>query len=146
MLVPDIFRDRFFDDWMFPVWNAEDVDHKLYGKHASRVMKTDVQEKEDHYTLDIDLPGFKKDEVELRLENGYLTVTAEKGLNEDEKDKQGKMIRQERYVGSRSRSFYVGDDVREEDVKARFEDGVLQITIPKQEKKLPEKKTIMIEG
>lgn len=146
MLVPDIFRDRFFDDWMFPVWNAEDVDHKLYGKHASRVMKTDVQEKDDHYALDIDLPGFKKDEVELKLENGFLTVTAEKGLKEDETDKQGKMIRQERYVGSRSRSFYVGDGVKEEDVKARFEDGVLQITIPKQEKKLPEKKTIMIEG
>ena len=147
MLVPSIFSDRFFDDWMVPSFRElENADRKLYGKHAARVMKTDVQEHEDHYVLDIDLPGFKKDELDLKLENGYLTVSAEKGLDKEEKDKKGKMLCQERYVGSMQRSFYVGDLVTQEDIKAKFEDGVLQITVPKKEAKLPERKTIMIEG
>lgn len=147
MLVPAIFRDRLFDDWAFPAFReAEDVDRKLYGKHAARVMKTDVRDKEDHYLIDMDLPGFKKEEVELKLEDGYLTVTAEKGLDKDESDDKGRLIRQERYVGTQSRSFYVGAAVTEEDVKAKFEDGVLQIRIPKKEEKQPERKTIMIEG
>ncbi len=147
MLVPNIFRDRFFDDWMLPSFKElDDVDRKLYGKHAARVMKTDVQEKDDSYLVDIDLPGFKKDEIQLHLENGYLTVSAEKGLQEEDKDKKGRMLCQERYVGSMQRSFYVGDTLSEEDIKAKFEDGVLQITLPKKEEKLPEKKVIMIEG
>ncbi len=148
MLVPSIFRDRFFDDWPMPSYrDLDEVDRKLYGKHAARVMKTDVREKEDHYVVDIDLPGFKKDEISLKLENGYLTVTAEKGLDKDETDKKGKLLCQERYAGSMQRSFYVGENIEEEDVKARFEDGVLQITVPKkEEKKLPERKTILIEG
>lgn len=147
MLVPAIFRDRLFDDWTFPAFReAEDVDRKLYGKHAARVMKTDVRDKEDHYLIDMDLPGFKKEEIELKLEDGYLTVTAEKGLDKDESDDKGRLIRQERYVGTQSRSFYVGAAVTEEDVKAKFEDGVLQIRIPKKEEKQPERKTIMIEG
>ena len=147
MLVPSIFSDRFFDDWMVPSFRElENADRKLYGKHAARVMKTDVQEKEDHYVVDVDLPGFKKDELDLKLENGYLTVSAEKGLKKDEEDKKGKMICQERYVGSMQRSFYVGENVTQEDIKAKFEDGVLQIIVPKKEEKLPEHKTIMIEG
>ncbi len=148
MLVPSIFRDRFFDDWTTPSFRElDDIDRKLYGKHAARVMKTDVREHEDHYVVDIDLPGFKKDEISLKLENGYLTVSAEKGLDKDETDKKGKLICQERYAGAMQRSFYVGENVEEEDVKARFEDGVLQITVPKkEEKKLPERKTILIEG
>ena len=147
MLVPSIFRNDWFDDLWSPAFREmEDTDRKLYGKHASRIMKTDVQEKDDGYVVDIDLPGFKKDEVEIRLEHGYLTVTAEKGLDEKEEDKKGKMICQERYVGARSRSFYVGEDVTEEDVKAKFENGVLQLSIPKKEKLPPVKKTIMIEG
>ena len=147
MLVPNIFSDRFFDDWMLPSFKElDDVDRKLYGKHAARVMKTDVQEKDDSYLVDIDLPGFKKDEIQLHLENGYLTVSAEKGLQEEDKDKKGRMLCQERYVGSMQRSFYVGDALSEEDIKAKFEDGVLQITVPKKEEKLPEKKVIMIEG
>ena len=110
-------------------------------------MKTDVREKEDGYEIDMDLPGFKKDQVELTLENGYLTVTANKGFDKDEKDKQGRMIRQERYAGSMQRSFYVGDNMTEEDVKAHFEDGVLHLNLPKKDaKKVPEKKTICIEG
>ncbi|MBQ6022690.1 MAG: Hsp20/alpha crystallin family protein [Clostridia bacterium] len=147
MLVPSIFSDRFFDDWMVPSFRElENADRKLYGKHAARVMKTDVREHEDHYVLDIDLPGFKKDELDLKLENGYLTVSAEKGLDKEEKDKKGKMLCQERYVGAMERSFYVGDLVTQEDIKAKFEDGVLQITVPKKEAKLPEHRTIMIEG
>ena len=148
MLVPSIFSDRFFDDWMFPSFKElENADRKLYGKHAARVMKTDVREKEDHYVLDIDLPGFKKDELDLKLENGYLTVSAEKGLDKDETDKKGKVICQERYAGAMQRSFYVGEHVTVEDIKAKFENGVLTLTVPKKEvKKLPEKQSIMIEG
>ena len=111
------------------------------------MMKTDVHEHEDKYEVDIDLPGFKKDEITLDLEKGYLTVMAAKGLDKDEKDKKGKLIRQERYAGSMQRTFFVGENLTEEDVKAKFEDGVLKLIIPKKEApKLPEKKTIMIEG
>ena len=97
--------------------------------------------------MEIDLPGFKKDQIALHLENGYLTVSAEKGLDKDEKDKRGKMIRQERYSGSMQRSFYVGDAVTEEDIHAKFENGVLTLNVPKKDAhKLPERKVIMIEG
>ena len=123
------------------------MDRRLYGRNAKREMKTDVREKEDGYEIDMDLPGFKKDQVELTLENGYLTVTANKGFDKDEKDTKGRMIRQERYAGSMQRSFYVGDNMTEEDVKARFEDGVLHLNLPKKDaRKVPEKKTICIEG
>ena len=146
MLVPSVFRDRFFDDWMLPSFHElDDTERRLYGKHAARIMKTDVRDKEDHYLVDMDLPGFKKEEISLKLENGYLTVVAEKGLDRDETDKKGKLICQERYVGTRQRSFFVGENLTEEDIKAKFEDGVLQITVPKKEQKLPEHKTIMIE-
>ena len=110
-------------------------------------MKTDIQEKKDHYVIDVDLPGFKKEEVALELNDGYLTVAAEKGLKEEDEDDKGKVICRERYTGKMQRTFYVGKEVAHEDVKAKFEDGVLQIIIPKkEEKKLPEKRTIMIEG
>ena len=114
-----------------PAWSGRDP---LYGKHAKHMMKTDVRETEDTYEVDMDLPGFKKDEINVDLKNGYLTVSAAKGLDKDEKDKNGKYIRQERYTGAMSRSFYVGD-VAPEDVKAKFEDGILQISLPKAEKK-----------
>ena len=151
MLYPSIFSDRFFDDFFdFPTFPtarpAEDAEKKLYGKHAGRLMRTDVHEHDDRYEVDIDLPGFKKDEITLNLENGYLTVSAAKGLDKDEQDKQGRLIRQERYAGAMQRSFYVGSFVTEEDIKARFEDGVLKLTVPKKEASVPEKKTIMIEG
>ena len=93
----------------------------LYGKHAKNMMKTDVRETDTSYEVDIDLPGFKKEEISAQLENGYLTVSASKGLDKDEKDKEGKYIRQERYAGAMSRSFYVGDEVKQEDVKAKYE-------------------------
>ncbi len=148
MLLPSIFGENLLDDWMeFPRMEFPDIDRKLYGKHASNVMKTDVHEKEDGYEMDIDLPGFKKDEINLSLDNGYLTVSAAKALDKEEKDKKGKVIRQERYSGSSQRSFYVGEAVTEEDVKAKFEDGVLKLNIPKKEpEKVAQKKLIAIEG
>lgn len=153
MLMPRIFGDDFFDDDFFDEWmrrpmrGLPDVEHKLYGKHAAQVMKTDIHEHDDHYVVDIDLPGFKKDEIELSLENGYLTVSAAKGLNKDEQDKKGKVIRQERYAGAMRRSFYVGTALTEEDIKAKFEDGVLVLNLPKKtDPRMPEKKTILIEG
>lgn len=149
MLRNGLFGEGLFDDWMrFPTFHDfDDVEKKLYGRHAAHVMKTDVHENDESYEVDIDLPGFKKDELNLRLENGYLTVSAAKGLDKDEKSKKGRIIRQERYAGAMERSFYVGDAITEEDVKAKFEDGVLRLCIPKKEsQKLPEHKTIMIEG
>lgn len=151
MLYPSIFNDSIFDDLMdfaFPATrDFGNIDRKLYGKHAANLMKTDVHENESGYEVDIDLPGFKKEEIGLSLENGYLTVSASKGLDEKEEDKRGKLIRCERFSGSMSRSFFVGKNVTDEEIKARFEDGVLKLTVPKKdEKKLPERKTIMIEG
>ncbi len=131
----------------FPRWDFGDIDRKLYGKRAAQVMKTDVHELDGGYEVDIDLPGFKKDEISLDLENGYLSVSAAKGLNEEEKDKKGKLVRQERYSGSMQRSFYVGEALTEEDIKASFEDGVLKLSIPKKDAKhIPEKKHIAIAG
>ena len=147
MLVPRIFDD-FFDNWMgFPALGAlDDVDRKLYGKHASHVMKTDVRDHDDHYEVDIDLPGFKKDEISLELSDGYLVVSAAKSLNEGHADNAGRVLRQERYAGSVQRSYYVGDQITEKDVQAKFEDGVLKLSVPKQDApRLPEKKIIMIE-
>ena len=142
MLLPTIFGESLFDDFMgfdFPRFaDIENLDKKLYGKKASRIMKTDVHEHDDHFEADIDL--------KVQLEDGYLTVSAEKGLDKDEKDKKGKLIRQERYSGAMSRSFYVGDTITQEDVKAKFENGVLKLEIPKKEpqKQLPESKYIAI--
>ena len=150
MLMPSIFAenlfDEFFDDFPMPR-EFRNIDRRLYGKNAAREMKTDVHEHEDHFEVDIDLPGFKKDEITLSLDNGYLTVSAAKGLDKDETTHKGKLIRQERYAGTLQRSFYVGDALTENDITARFENGVLSLNVPKQEaRKMPEKKVIMIEG
>ena len=146
MLMPSIFGENLFnDDWMdfgFP-----EVDKALYGKHANNVMKPDVKETDTGYEVDIDLPGFKKDEINAQLDNGYLTISASKGLDKDEKDKKGKYIRKERYAGAMSRSFYVGEGVTQEDIKAKYEDGILRLSVPKKEAKAVEnKKYIAIEG
>mgnify|MGYP004647337143 FL=1 len=146
MLMPSIFGENLFnDDWMdfgFP-----GVDKALYGKHANNVMKTDVKETDAGYEVDIDLPGFKKDEINAQLDNGYLTISAAKGLDKDEKDKKGKYIRKERYAGAMSRSFYVGEGITQEDIKAKYEDGILRLSVPKKEAKAVEdKKYIAIEG
>ena len=148
MLAPSIFGESLLDD-LFGFPELRDLDRaerKLYGHHADRMMRTDVREHEDHYEVDIDLPGFAKDEITVDLNDGTLTVSASKGLDKNE-EKKGKLIRQERYAGAMQRSFYVGEDVTEEDVKASFKHGVLTLILPKkEEKKIPEKKTILIEG
>ena len=138
----NLFDDFFDDDWMrFPGWSAQ---NPLYGKRAKNLMKTDVRETENTYELDVDLPGFKKDEISLALKDGCLTISAAKGLDKDEEDQKGKYIRQERYAGSCSRSFYVGD-VEPDQVSAKYEHGVLRISLPKQAKReLPKDHTIAI--
>ena len=139
----DVFDD--FDRSFFRGFG--NVDHALYGKHAQHMMKTDVKELDDSYEVDVDLPGFKKDEIHLELNNGYLTISTEKTLEKDNEGKKGKMLRQERYSGVMQRSFFVGEHLTEEDIKASYDSGVLHVIIPKKEApKAPEKKTILIEG
>lgn len=142
----DQMMNRMDREWNQPFFGKK---NPLYGKNADRLMKTDVREQENEYEVDIDLPGFKKDELNLQLENGYLSIMASKGLDKEHKDeKTGKLLRQERYAGSLSRTFYVGEDITEEDIKAKFEDGVLKLEIPKKDPKkaVEQKKTIAIEG
>ena len=152
MLMPRIFGESLFDDLMdFRFPTEEEFFGKrnpLFGKHGKNLMKTDIREKDGSYEMDIDLPGFKKDEVKAKLENGFLTISAEKGLDRDQKDNEGRFIRQERYAGAMSRSFYVGDSVKQEDITAKFEDGILRLSVPKQEMKKLENKDqyIAIEG
>ena len=149
-MLPAIFNENLFDnffddDFMMPSMFGNKND-PLYGKHAKNVMKTDVRETDNSYELDIDLPGFKKDEVNLELKDGYLTIQAAKGLDKEEPEKKGKYIRQERYAGACSRSFYVGEHVEPEDIRAKFENGILQISLPKAAKKqLPKSNVIAIE-
>ena len=154
MLLPSIFGENLFDDFFndFPWFDEKDMEKtekKLYGHHAKRLMKTDIKEHDDRYELIVDLPGFRKEDVQIALENGYLTISAEKGLDKDEQDKDsGRYIRRERYAGACARSFFVGEDVKEEDIKAAFKHGVLRIAIPKKEEKpaVEGKKYISIEG
>lgn len=150
MMLPTIFgEENLFDDFMDDAFerNFFGGRNPLYGKHSKNLMKTDVKETETGYELDIDLPGFKKDEISAHLEDGYLTVSAAKGVDKDEKDNEGRYIRRERYSGSMTRSFYVGNAVTEEDIKAKYEDGILSLSIPKKDPKAVEaKKYIAIEG
>ena len=149
MLLPTIFGENLFDDFMDDNFerNFFGSRNPLYGKHSKNLMKTDVKETDSGYELDIDLPGFKKDEITAHLEDGYLTVSAAKGVDKDEKDKEGRYIRCERYSGSMTRSFYVGNAVTEQDIKAKYEDGILSLSIPKKDPKAVEaKKYIAIEG
>ncbi len=155
MLLPRVFSDDLFDDFFnfneFPFFDDRDerkLEKKLYGHRARNLMKTDVRETEKDYELIIDLPGFKKDEVKVSLENGYLTIGAEKGLDEEEKEKKtGRYIRRERYAGSCQRSFYVGEDITQDDIKGEFKHGILKLSIPKKEARpaVQEKKYITIE-
>ena len=149
MMMPSIFGENLFDDWMdFPFEkDFFGAKNPLYGKHAKNMMKTDVRETDQGYELDIDLPGFKKEEVQAKLDNGYLTISASKGLEKDHKDDQGNYIRRERYCGNMSRSFYVGKDLKQEDIHARFEDGILKLSVPKKEaEKVENHNYIAIEG
>ena len=148
-MLPSIFGENLFDEFFDDDFEKNFFGRRnpLYGRHAKNLMKTDVREVSDGYELDIDLPGFKKEEVAVDLQNGYLTVSAAKGLDKEEEEKKGRYIRRERTMGSCSRSFYVGDAVTQEDIKARFEDGTLKLDIPKKEVKpaVEEKKYISIE-
>ena len=147
-MLPSIFGEDLFDDFFGDPFEmmVPQSRNPLYGKHAKNLMKTDVRETEDSYELDIDLPGFKKEDVSVELKNGYLTIQAAKSLDKDEQ-KNGKYIRQERYAGAMSRSFYVGENLTDEDIKAKYENGILRLSVPKKPAKAVEaKKTIAIEG
>ena len=145
MLMPSIFGENLFDDWMN--FSFPDIDNALYGKHEKNMMKTDVKDMENHYEIAVDLPGFKKEDLSLQLNNGYLTIQAAKAFDKDEKDKEGRYIRRERYSGSMSRSFYVGSRITEPDIHAKYENGILTQNIPKEDEKAIEKKRfIEIEG
>jgi HSP20 family molecular chaperone IbpA len=149
MLMSGLFGEDLFDEfWGFPARELANIDKQLYGKHAQNLMKTDVHETETDYEMDMDLPGFKKDQINVKLDDGYLTISASKDQDTEKKDRKGRIIRQERYAGSMQRSFYVGDQVKTEDVKAKFEDGVLRLCIPKKELQAlpPANNTIAIEG
>lgn len=147
-MLPSIFGEDLFDDFFSDPFGTRFMQGRdpLFGKHGKALMRTDVRETEDSYELDVDLPGFKKDEIDLDLQDGNLTIRAAKGLDKDEQDKRGKYIRQERYAGALSRSFYVGEAVEPDQVSAKFEDGILRLTVPKAAKKeLPKTSTIAIE-
>ena len=147
-MLPSIFRDNLFDD-MFDFDFDKEFDRMmrpLYGKHSQNMMKTDVRETGNSYELDIDLPGFKKDEITIQLDNGYLSISASKGLDKDEEKKDGKYIRRERYAGSMNRTFYVGSQLTQQDIQAKFEDGILKISVPKKDvQQIEQNKYIAIE-
>lgn len=125
----DMFRDPFFTN-----------------SNNTKLMKTDIQEKDNNYILDMDLPGYEKEDIKAQLKDGYLTITAQKNTSNDDKDEEGNYIRRERYCGKCSRSFYVGDSIKEEDIKANFNNGILELTFPKEvEQKVEEMKYITID-
>ncbi|HJC20564.1 MAG TPA: Hsp20/alpha crystallin family protein [Candidatus Butyricicoccus avicola] len=148
-MLPSIFGENLFDEMfddafsLMPSFGTRDP---LYGKHAKNLMKTDVRETDTGYEIDVDLPGFKKDEVQVQVNNGYLTISAAKGLDKDEQDHKGRYIRRERYAGQCSRSFYVGSGIQPQDVRAKYEDGILRLSLPKgQAAQLPQNNTVSIE-
>ncbi|NBK94331.1 Hsp20/alpha crystallin family protein [bacterium 1XD21-13] len=145
MMMPSLFGNSLFDEWMdFPFESS----FNKTAKRETNLMRTDVKEQEGAYELEMELPGYKKEDVTAQLKDGYLTIQASKNTTNDEKDAQGNYIRRERYTGQCSRSFYVGEEVKQEDIKARFEDGILKLVVPKVEHKKPieENKFIAIEG
>lgn len=133
--LPDFFHDTFDELFYDPFFSK-----------SSSYMKTDIKEQDGHYLLDMELPGFKKEDIQLELKNGYLSIHAKRDTNNEEKDKEGNIIRQERFSGSCSRNFYVGEGVKQSDIKANFDNGELKILIPKiDHKEVEEKKVIAIE-
>lgn len=138
----DLFDDPFFAGWREAAGNAVDR------MPVQSMMSTDVKETDTGYDVDIDMPGFKKDDINLELSNGYLTVSAQRNSSHEDKDENGKWLRRERYAGSVSRSFYVGEDVKESDIHASYKNGTLCLEVPKAEAKpqVEAKHTIAIEG
>ena len=150
MLLPSIFNENFADDVFNDFFDVPVTFKQVWNPgltSGTNMMQTDVKETEKGFELDISLPGFKKEDIKAELKEGYLTINAEHAENKEEKE-EGKFIRKERYTGHCSRSFFVGEEVTEEDIKAKFENGVLTLSIPKKEpeKKVEEKKLIAIEG
>ena len=146
-MLPSIFGENLFDEWFDGSLEKQFFGGRdpLYGKQAKNLMKTDEKELDHGYLLDVELPGFKKDEIEIQLQDGYLTISANKQIEKEEKKEKGRYIRQERYGGQCSRSFYVGD-IRPEDIQAKYEDGVLRVQIPREEEsKLQKQSRISIE-
>lgn len=147
MLMPSILSNDFMDDF-FSVPRVTGFGGSRFDRDFSRMMTTDVKETDNGYQLDMNLPGFAKEDIKAELKDGYLTIHAESNSSNDEQDDDGNFIRRERYTGSCSRSFYVGDGVTQDDIHAAFKDGVLTLTVPKKEA-IPEKeetKYIAIEG
>jgi HSP20 family molecular chaperone IbpA len=141
MLMPSIFKENLWNDWMdfsFP---------EMYGKRGEHIMRTDVKENDQEYEVNIELPGYKKEEVKAELKDGYLMISAARETNNDQKDEKGKYVRRERYSGNMSRSFYVGENVTQEDIHAKFEDGILTLEIPKKDpkKQVEERRYVTIE-
>ena len=148
MMMPSIFGENLFDDFV-DSFDDEFFGKKnpLYCKHGKNMMKTDIKETDNSYEVDIDLPGFKKEEITVTLQQGYLTISTQKGIDRDEKDSEGRYIRKERYAGSMSRSFYVGKNLKESDIHAKYENGILSLDVPKEDKKaVEESHYIAIEG
>ena len=154
MLLPSIFGEDLFDDWMdFPFDDRfeKKLDKELYGrknpvfgKNAARIMKTDVREKKDGYEVDVDLPGFRKDQIKIELENGYLTISCAKEQKEEEKGKNSRYVRKE-ISESCQRSYYVGNDVTQDQIKAKYDNGMLTLTVPKEQPKVSQSNFIAIE-
>ena len=143
------FGDPWFNDPWFDDRDIQKAQKKLYGHNEKKLMLTDIKESDKSYELEMDLPGFKKEEIKASIENGYLIISAEKGLEKDEKESEGKKyICRERYTGSCQRAFYVGDDIEKDDIKASFKHGILHLDIPKKQPKpqVEENKFISIEG
>lgn len=147
MLVPSKKNRTLLDVMIDPFDVLADV-QEVMPKPNSLLMKTDIREKDGSYELDIDLPGYKKKDISVEIKEGYLTISASKESETEDKDERGTFIRKERFSGKSSRSFYIGEDVNDDDIKAKFEDGVLKIIAPKkiEQPKVEEKKTITIEG
>ena len=133
MMMPSIFRENLWNDLMD--FSFPELDGKMYGKRGEHIMRTDVKEHDDKYEVDIELPGFRKEDVKAKLKDGYLTITALKEVKNEQKNESGKYVRRERYTGNMSRSFYVGEKVTQEEIHAKFEDGVLKLQIPKKDPK-----------
>ena len=152
MLMPTVFHENLFDDFFDPFWNDAALERMMnreardtFGKRGANMMKTDVKQTDNGYEVAVDLPGCKKEDVQMELDDGYLTIQAVRSHSNDEKDNKGRYVRRETFSGTCARSFYVGEDVEPDQISAKFESGILQISVPKAAKKLPKSSSISIE-
>ncbi len=144
-MLPSVFNNRFFNSFLDDPFEDLGVTRRALGSNVS-IMKTDIKELDNSYQLAIDLPGYRKEDISAEVKDGYLTVSATKSESDDEKSENGRYLRRERYFGSCSRSFYIGEDITENDIKAKFDNGILTLSFPKQvERELPASRTVAIE-